>query len=235
MSLHFARVSTLVVLSVGLMAVGAAPASAQRAEASVEVGYTASNGITGASTHIVNGQAYTDLDITSGFSWGFTAGAFFNPHMEVEFLFSRQTSTFQASNPAPDQKLSDMAVYNYHGIFEYNWGPPGAKMRPFAFGGLGATHYAPGSLAIAPPVVSPTGRTTIDSATKFSTTWGGGVKFYPGKALGVRIAGRWTPTYIQSNANGYWCDPWYGCWVTGNAEYSQQFEFSGGVTVRFDD
>lgn len=232
MTTYFARVSQLWILTIGLIAVTAIPARAQRAEASFNIGYTASNGITGASTHIIQGQAYTDLDVTSGFAWGFTVGAFLNPHMEVGFLFDHQKSTFEVSSPSPSLKVADLAVYNYHGIFEYNWGAPGGMVRPFAFGGLGATHYAPGDLAITPTIP---GRTSIDSATKFSTTWGGGVKVYPGKTVGVRIAGRWTPTYIQSNASGYWCDPWYGCWVVGDAQYSQQFEFTGGVTVRFDD
>jgi hypothetical protein len=231
MTTYFARVSQLLILTVGLIAFAAIPARAQRAEASFDIGYTASNGITGASTHIIAGQPYTDLDVTSGVAWGFTVGAFFNPHMEVEFLFDRQSSTFEVSSPSPSLKVADLAVYNYHGAFVYNWGAPGARVRPFAFGGLGATHYAPGDLAITPIIP---GKTSIDSATKFSTTWGGGVKVYAGP-VGVRIAGRWTPTYIQSNASGYWCDPWYGCWVVGDAQYSQQFEFSGGVTFRFDD
>jgi opacity protein-like surface antigen len=232
MTTHFVRSTQLVAVSVGLVAVTANPARAQRAEASVEIGYTGSNGITGAQTHLIQGLPYQNLDVTGGFSWGFTAGGFFNENMEVEFLFGRQTSTFQVSNPSPNLKVSDLAVYNYHGNFVYNWGESGARIRPYAFGGLGATHYSPGTLAITPTI---SGKTSIDSATKFSTTWGGGVKFYPAHALGARAGIRWTPTYIQSNPGGYWCDPWYGCWVLGSAEYSQQFEFSAGVTFRFQD
>ena len=233
MTTYFVRATQLVAVSVGLIAVTANPARAQRAEASVEIGYTGSNGITGASTHIIQGLPYQNLDVTHGFSWGFTAGGFLNENMELEFLFGHQTSTFQVSNPSPDLKVSDLGVYNYHGNFVYNFGESGVKIRPYAFGGLGATHYSPVNLAITPVIP---GKTTIDSATKFSTTWGGGVKFYPsGQAFGVRAGIRWTPTYIQSNPGGTWCDPWYGCWVIGNAEYSQQFEFSVGVTYKFQD
>jgi opacity protein-like surface antigen len=180
---------------------------------------------------LINGLPYNDLDVTSGFSFGFTAGYYFNEHMEVEFLFNRQSSTFQASNPSPALKVSDLGVFNYHGNFVYNWGTHDSPIRPYAFGGLGATHYSPSNDLL--PPLGPNTTPTISSTTRFSTTWGGGVKFYPAKAVGARVGLRWTPTYIQSNAAGYWCDPWYGCWIIGSAEYSQQFEFSGGITVRF--
>jgi hypothetical protein len=44
---------------------------------------------------------------------------------------------------------------------------------------------------------------------------------------------RWTPTYIKTDAAGWWCDPFWGCYLVGNAQYSNQFTFEGGVTFRF--
>ena len=44
---------------------------------------------------------------------------------------------------------------------------------------------------------------------------------------------RWTPTYIKSDAEGYWCDPYWGCYVVGDAQYATQFDINGGVTFRF--
>jgi len=44
---------------------------------------------------------------------------------------------------------------------------------------------------------------------------------------------RWTPTYIKSDAAGWWCDPYWGCYLVGNAQYSNQFDINGGVTFRF--
>jgi hypothetical protein len=43
---------------------------------------------------------------------------------------------------------------------------------------------------------------------------------------------RWTPTYIKSDPAGIWCDPFYGCWALSDTQYSNQFETSGGITVR---
>ena len=30
-----------------------------------------------------------------------------------------------------------------------------------------------------------------------------------------------------------WCDPYWGCYTVGDAQYSNQWELSGGVTLRF--
>jgi hypothetical protein len=59
------------------------------------------------------------------------------------------------------------------------------------------------------------------------------VKVYPGKNVGLKLGMRWTPTYIKSDATGWWCDPYWGCYVTGDSQYSNQFEFGGGITLRF--
>jgi hypothetical protein len=61
---------------------------------------------------------------------------------------------------------------------------------------------------------------------------GGGVKIYR-KQVGARLEARYTPTYIKSQATGWWCDDYWGCYVTEKSQYSTQFELSGGVTVRF--
>jgi opacity protein-like surface antigen len=214
-------------------AAAAPPVAAQRFEASVFGGYTASEGIELSETRIIGGQIFDQLDITSGGSWGFTAGVFVTPGIEIEFLYSRQFSTLEAGGElAIDTKIADMNVDNFHGLFVYNYGDSDARVRPFAFGGLGATSYGFGDVSAQFPILA--ARTDIEGETRFSTTWGGGVKFYPAPNVGVKVMGRWTPTYIKSDPGGLWCDPFYPtCWVVADVDYSNQFEISGGVTVRF--
>jgi hypothetical protein len=31
----------------------------------------------------------------------------------------------------------------------------------------------------------------------------------------------------------YWCDPSSGCYTVGGADFSNQFEVSGGIVIRF--
>ena len=51
--------------------------------------------------------------------------------------------------------------------------------------------------------------------------------------LGERYGVQWTPTYIKTDAEGWWCDPYWGCYLTGDPQYQNQFQFHGGVTARF--
>jgi opacity protein-like surface antigen len=210
-----------------LMLAMAAPARAQGFEASVFGGYTFSEGVEASENRIINGEIYDSLDVKSGGQWGFTVGYLFTPNAELEFLYNRQFSSFEASGTTTVE-LADVSVDNYHFNFVYNFG--GRAITPFLFGGLGMTHYDPGELKVS----GVPGGNNIDSETQFSSTWGAGVKFYGAGPIGLRLTARWTPTYIKSEAEGLWCDPWYGvCWVVGDADYSSQFHLDGGVTFRF--
>jgi opacity protein-like surface antigen len=155
------------------------------------------------------------------FSWGARLGFNLTPNVEVGGLFNLQKTDLEASgliNRSVPQSIS-----NYHGYFAYNFGDPDASARPYLLGGLGATQY--GSLT--------TGLGEIGGETQFSTTWAAGVKIFPGRNFGLRLEGRWTPTYIKSDPEGYWCDPWWGCYTVSEAEFSNQYELSGGIILRF--
>jgi len=225
-----------VIVGAAVVAAGAIVARAQdspRIEVAVETGYTASEGIKASQPRVIAGQVYNDLDIKSGGNLGLTFGVFVTPNAELEFLWNRQFSTFNASNPAPAIDLADVSVDNFHGNFVYNWFDGSAKSRPFIFIGLGATHYAPGEPAPLPST-GPARPSSIDSATKFSWSLGGGVKVYPAQHVGLRLTARWTPTYIKSDSEGVWCDPFYPtCWVLADPDYSNQFALTGGLTLRF--
>ena len=83
---------------------------------------------------------------------------------------------------AVDVKVSDLTIYNYHGNYVYNWGERDAKVRPYMFGGLGATQYTFGDVLLATPPGSVA--SAIPGETRFSTNWGGGVKAYFTPAVG---------------------------------------------------
>jgi opacity protein-like surface antigen len=201
-------------------------ASAQRAEASFNVGYSASEGVTSNDRPLL-GQLYDTIAVDSGASINLTFGYFFADRYEVEFLWARQNSRLQADGPAGKLPFSELALYNYLFNFVYNWGERDARVRPYLFGGIGATQYSFGDILVA----GATG--DIDGETRFSTNWGGGVKYYFSPNVGAKVGVRWTPTYISSDPAGIWCDPFYGCWQLVESEYSNQFETAVGLTVRF--
>src|SRR5262245_49387122 len=85
---------------------------AQRAEASVNVGYSGSEGVTANDRQLI-GQQYDKIGIDSGVSFNFTFGYFFNDNMQAEFLFGRQSSRFQVDGPGGKLPMSELAIYNY--------------------------------------------------------------------------------------------------------------------------
>jgi hypothetical protein len=200
-------------------------ASAQAQDARVELsgtaGWTFSDGVTAANTDFVR------LDPKDAFSWGARIGFLVNENVEVGGLFNVQSTSYELSGGSTVD-LGDVSIYNYHGYIAYNFGAADAPVRPYFLGGLGATQY--GSLNTNFLGV----QREIGGETQFSTTWALGLKMFPGAGnFGIRLEGRWTPTYIKSDAEGVWCDPYWGCYTVGDAQYSNQWELSGGVTLRF--
>jgi Outer membrane protein beta-barrel domain len=209
----------------------AVPARAQRTEGSASVGYGANDGISSDSRFLF-GDFYDTAGVDSGISYNFTLGVFATRGVEFEFLFARQDSDLSAGGPGGGLPLNETAVYHYMGNVVYNWGDEDSTLRPFVFGGLGATHYAFGEFLLPQPLPSRRFRFD-DSETRFASTFGGGLKFYFTRYIGAKAAVRVTPTYVTSTPGGAWCDPFYGCWPITDDHYATQFDASVGVTFRF--
>ncbi len=199
----------------------------KRVEVSPLIGYTISEGISFTPVSIPGGALVDSLTPTSGFTWGFLVDFLVTEQFGVGFQFTDQTtSTLEAGLVSGGKSnLTDMNLRNYHAMFTYNWGDEDDPVRPFFFGGLGATQYSPDDIM----------GNAIDSNSKFSSTWGAGVKVFTTEHLGFSLRGRWTPTYISSDPSGIWCSPYwpFQCWVVGEANYAHQGEFSGSVIFRF--
>jgi len=217
------------VVIAALAAVTLAPvqASAQgKVEASVNFGWTLSDGVQGDGIRARDGNIYDTIDVKDAFNWGFGVGFHASEGAEVGFLFNQQMSTLVVSG-TNEVEIGDMKVNNYHPYFAYNFGEEDAKVRPYVMFGLGATSYG----AVAYSRAGTNGET--DSATKFSTTWGAGVKFMASPKVGIRVGAQWTPTYITTEGEGWWCDPYWGCYVVGDAKYANQFHLQGGIVFKF--
>lgn len=203
-----------------LLAMLASAATAQdfAIEIGGNAGYTLSEGVE------IPGEAYARVDPKSAFSWGFNLDAIERRRgFGIGFLFGREESTLEASGPNIGKtEISSMNVDNYHGVFTYSPRLINPDVVPYFFVGLGATRW--GSIQVQ-------GR-TIDGTTKFSSTWGAGVKVYRGRAAGLRLGVRWTPTYVHTDGGTIWCDPYWGCYTAGQAHYSHQFEFLGGLVFQ---
>ncbi len=176
-----------------------------------------------ASTAII----YDAVDVKDSASWGFDVGFNATDNIQVGFLFGQQLSTLAVEGTAT-QELGDLTINTYHPYVAYNAGAPDAPVRPYLMIGFGATNYGNVDFVRGNGVAASTG-----SETQFSTTWGAGVKFFGSGNVGGRVGLQWTPTYIKTDSEGWWCDPYWGCYVVGDAQYSNQFQFQGGITFRF--
>ena len=205
------RFSLLVALATVMWA---APALAQehRVEISVLGGWALSEGVDGDPVVTGDGNIYDRVDPKSSFKWGLSGGVVLVEGAEAGFLFGQQLSTLRAKG-TNTVGVGDMTVNTYHGYFAYNFFDADDPVRPYVMGGLGATHFSPVDYT------RRNGQTgTIGGVTRFSTTWGAGVKLHATPNVGARLGVQWTPTYIKSDAVGWWCDPFWGCYVVGNAQ-----------------
>jgi opacity protein-like surface antigen len=100
-----------------------------------------------------------------------------------------------------------------HGDVLYHFGSANARLRPFIFGGLGVTFFSADDL---------------ESETKFSFGFGGGVKYFRWNAIGVRAHVRYKPTMLSDEDSADFCDPFGFC---GSALH--QIEVAAGGVVRF--
>jgi opacity protein-like surface antigen len=213
----------LVVLA---LAAGPVQAQNQKVEISGTGGWTFSDGVSGDPLLLPGVGTFDRIDPKDAFSWGVRLGFMVTPNVEIGALYNQQSTKLQIGGTETIE-LGDMSVHNYHGYFAYNFGETDAAARPYLLLGLGATQFG------AVSATAGNAQREIGGTTKFSPTLGAGLKVYPGKSVGFRLEGRWTPTYIKSDASGWWCDPYWGCYVTQNAQYSNQFELAGGINFRF--
>ena len=150
---------------------------AQAQEYKVEIvpffGYSFSSGIDVFPTEIETDIFVDRISPVSGYSWGVDVQFLAGENFGVGFLYGEQDSALEGSYTGSGKvEFTDMKVRNYHGIFTYNMGDSDESMRPYVFGGIGATQYAPSAID----------GNNISSETKFSTTWGMGVKLMTGRA-----------------------------------------------------
>ena len=125
-------------------------------------------------------------------------------------------------------EIGDFTINTYHGYFAVQLPGVRCSVRPYLMLGLGATQYGSVPYTMVNGVSG-----EIDGFTNFSTTWGAGVKGYGSEHVGFKAGLQWTPTYIKSDAEGWWCDPYWGCYVIGDAQDSNQWTFNGGLLLRF--
>lgn len=221
------RRTILMTITAALVA-ATATAQEKRVEIGGSAGWTFSDGVSGPAVKVANYGSYTRIDPLNAFSWGARLGYMVGGGSEVGFLFNQQSTDLDLGG-ATSLKIADVRVRNYHGYFAYNFLAKDSIVRPYLLLGFGATQYSTSNGAAGGNLQSASGN------RKLSGTGAIGLKLFPseGRRFGIRIEGRWTPASIKSDATGFWCDPYWGCYLNSKTQYANQIEWSGGFMLRF--
>lgn len=155
----------------------------------------------------------SDLRIRGGFTWGIEATHFFTPNWGAEVIWQQQASALEAETPGGAADLYRLTMAQLQADVVYQFGDAAARWKPFVFGGAGATFFAAKDL---------------ESSTKPSFGFGGGVKYFPWATIGLRAQFRYKPTLLNDDNNTAICEPFGYC--QGSL---RPIELTAGVIIRF--
>ncbi len=162
----------------------------------------------------------TKITIDGDVTYGFAVGFGLDESWQIEFVWSRTETEMSERTPdfgSPDIKLFDADVDVYHVNLLWQYGLLQDRFRPFAFGGLGATHFKPEG--------------DFSSETRFSLGLGGGIKVFFTDNVGFRLQGRLIPTLMQADSEIY-CRPHRPCYRIYDDTYLFQGEFTFALVLR---
>ena len=195
------------VAALGLL-VTAERSQAQSWEASAFAGYTPTVDIERRASEL--GQ----LDVRESFIWGVQLARLFTTHWGAEVLWTQQQSALEGQTASSDAfDFFTMTVRQLQGNVLYEFGAGDAMVRPFVFGGIGATFFS---------------GVDLQSETKLSFDYGGGIKYFAWRGIGLRAHVRFKPTALNDESAGDFCDPFGFC-----QSWLSQIEFAAGAVVRF--
>ncbi len=198
-----------------LFALGSSSAWAQpKVEITPFVGYRFAGGVTLESIN-------TDLNLDSNVSWGFTVDVNVTETVAVEFLYSTQKTLLKARGGffGPSTPLDDVSTNYYHGGVLFHFNEYDEPVRPFVEFSLGATNFKPDVEG-------------LDSTTRFSFGFGGGVKFMASDHFGARVEFRGYSTNTNLTQTGWVCG-YITCGLVTGSQYVFQGDLTGGLIIAF--
>ncbi|MGH9399044.1 MAG: outer membrane beta-barrel protein [Thermoanaerobaculia bacterium] len=169
-------------------------------------------------------------------TYGVSLGYFANSTLQIEGRWARTKTGFVnrhdrrgRSNGSgnDDRRLADLTIDYFMGYATFHFGH--RRWVPYVTAGMGAAMLDPGPsriVCITAPCLPLEGSTE----TRFTTSLGGGVKFYANRHFGFRVDGRGYATYLNSNGDCNSSSHHSGRCSTnwlGNAEAS------GGLVIAF--
>jgi opacity protein-like surface antigen len=161
-----------------------------------------------------------DLTIKDEIDFGILLDLTLRPGAQLEFMYTRQPTVLRLKDAffGSTRELFDMAVEYYHvgGVYEVYRGD---NIKPYGVMSLGFTHFSPQDAK-------------YSSEWRFSMSFGGGVKVFPTRRVGLRLEGRLLTPFI-SGGSGFWCSAPGGCFVSLGGTAVLQVSLSAGLILAF--
>ncbi|MHC5076545.1 MAG: outer membrane beta-barrel protein [Planctomycetota bacterium] len=158
----------------------------------------------------------TDFEINDASTWGFLVDYDISRYSQIEFYYSHQETELSSGGLTSDGELFDLDVDYYHLGGTFIW--RGDKLEPYMVGTLGLTRFDPET-------------SEADSMTRFSLGFGGGVRYFPIKRVGLYLGGRAFVTFVESEYTYRSDDDGTTIRIESNALW--QFQFMAGVVIVF--
>jgi opacity protein-like surface antigen len=182
------------------------PAWARQVEVTQHVSYTTSADIDQKALGV------QDLTMEGALTWGAQVTYFLTTHLGVGALWTYQSSALRMSTTSATAELFDMTVSQLHATVAYQFRDAGALLRPFVFGGVGATSFSASGL---------------QDESKASWTVGGGLKWFVQRHVGLEVQARYKPTELRDRSSAI-CDPFGFC--QGSLKH---LDVGAGAVLRF--
>jgi hypothetical protein len=138
---------------------------------------------------------------------------------EIELLYARQETGLRTPDLFTGVRVFDLALETWQLGGNHLFRDEDRRVRPYVGMGLGLTRLLP----------APSG---LKDETRFSASFAGGVKLWPGRHVGVRLEVRGFFTLLSSDS-GTLCGSGHGCLISSTSSWISQVEARGGVTFRF--
>ena len=196
------------VLAVGLIALGGPAWAAGGMYISPMAGWTTPGGLEFGESDL------QDVSVEGGFTWGGQLGFAPKPGFAFEISYMQQESDLSIQG----RNVLGLTVAQLHGNFLFEKIRYDRKTRPYFLLGLGATFFNPDG--------------DFEGESRFSMALGIGFRADMSEKMGLKIQGKYNPTYISEDYGGTWCDPFYGCYGYADPDYLDQGEFTAGLVYK---
>ena len=159
------------------------------------------------------------LEVKEGAAFGVSLSVKVAEDGELEAFYARQDTRLARDGFFESSPLFDLVVETYHAGGNYLLLEDDSRWRPYFGVGLGVTRLVPEP-------------DDLETETRFSASFAGGLKAYLSHHFGLRLEARWFVTFMESDSRVF-CDSFNGCLVHSSGTELSQGEVRGGLVVRF--